>query len=74
MHTLYWQYYRYGVDNAHKIYHLFIILVITFLLINYSRHICEREGFKPLHTGYNQSVTCCGSQRKHVVVTQRKLI
>ena len=25
-------------------------------------------------TGYNQSVTGCGSQRKHVVVTQRKLI
>jgi len=25
-------------------------------------------------TGYNQSVTGCGSQRRHVVVTQRKLI
>jgi len=25
-------------------------------------------------TGYNQSVTCCGSERRHVVVTQRKLI
>ena len=25
-------------------------------------------------TGYNQSVTGCGSQRKHVVVTQQKLI
>jgi len=25
-------------------------------------------------TGYNQSVTGCGSQRKHVVVTQRKLM
>ena len=24
-------------------------------------------------TGYNQSVTGCGSQRRHVVVTQRKL-
>jgi len=23
-------------------------------------------------TGYNQSVTGCGSQRRHVVVTQRK--
>jgi len=25
-------------------------------------------------TGYNQSVTVCGSQRRHVVVTQRKLM
>ena len=25
-------------------------------------------------TGYNQSVTGCGSQRRHVVVTQRKLM
>jgi len=25
-------------------------------------------------TGYNQSVTGCGSKRRHVVVTQRKLI
>jgi len=25
-------------------------------------------------TGYNQSVTDCGSQRRHVVVTQQKLI
>jgi len=25
-------------------------------------------------TGYNQSVTGCGSERRHVVVTQRKLI
>jgi len=25
-------------------------------------------------TGYNQSVTGCGSQLKHVVVTQRKLM
>ena len=25
-------------------------------------------------TGYNQSVTGCGSQRRHVAVTQRKLI
>ena len=26
------------------------------------------------YTGYNQSVTGCGSQRRHVVVTQQKLI
>jgi len=32
------------------------------------------QSFKARHTGYNQSVTGCGSQRKHVVVTQRKLI
>jgi len=25
-------------------------------------------------TGYNQSVTGCGFQRRHVVVTQRKLV
>ena len=25
-------------------------------------------------TGYNQSVTGCGSQRRHVVLTQRKLM
>jgi len=25
-------------------------------------------------TGYNQSVTGCGSQRRHVVITQRKLM
>jgi len=29
--------------------------------------------FKIVTTGYNQSVTGCGSQRRHVVVTQRKL-
>ena len=29
---------------------------------------------RTITTGYNQSVTCCDSQRKHVVVTQRKLI
>jgi len=28
----------------------------------------------PDFTGYNQSVTDCGSQRRHVVVTQQKLI
>jgi len=27
-----------------------------------------------ISTGYNQSVTDCGSQRRHVVVTQQKLI
>jgi len=28
--------------------------------------------FVSIDTGYNQSVTGCGSQRKHVVVTQGK--
>ena len=27
-----------------------------------------------INTGYNQSVTGCGYERRHVVVTQRKLI
>jgi len=29
---------------------------------------------EPTYTGYNQSVTGCGSQRNHVVVTQQKLM
>ena len=39
----------------------------------------ERDGKyasikRAIITGYNQSVTGCGSQRRHVVVTQRKLM
>jgi len=32
------------------------------------------EVYRAIITGCNQSVTGCGSQRRHVVVTQRKLI
>jgi len=34
----------------------------------------EQEQTRPRQAGYNQSVTGCGSQRRHVVVTQRKLM
>jgi len=34
----------------------------------------NEKRYKLRSTGYNQSVTGCGSQRRHVVVTQRKLM
>jgi len=36
--------------------------------------IMYHESSSYILTGYNQRVTGCGSQRRHVVVTQRKLV
>jgi len=38
-------------------------------IINPSCNIYTQTA-RPIITGYNQSDTCCGSQRRHVVVTQ----
>ena len=36
--------------------------------------VVQSSSLLPETTGYNQSVTDCGSQRRHVVVTQQKLL
>jgi len=57
---------------------MFIALLVTqtnvFFLPNLIGGLSERPLCKSIDTGYNQSVTGCGSQRRHVVVTQRKLM
>ena len=69
---------KYFLRIANKL----IFLKILYALANVHIHhtMCKWHALKVLSfvnlfiTGYNQSVTRCGSQRNGVVVTQRKLM